>query len=116
LFDKGHVAPGVGRELPGVVVALPREPDIVGGQVVPLLAGDLAGLAADADGRVGEEAVGPAGDDLDAGGQLRLVRDHVAELRLGTVERAGMDLHPMPPWRRSGPTGRSRCAAWRSAR
>ena len=52
-----HVAPVLGVQAAGVVVAV-AEGRLVAGELVPLLAGDLAGLAADADARVGEEAVG----------------------------------------------------------
>ena len=48
LLDEGDVAPGVGTEAPGVVVGLRQEVQSVGRDVVPLLARDLAGLAADA--------------------------------------------------------------------
>ena len=56
-LDEPDVAPGRGREIPGVVVgdALAGL-RAVRGQVVPLLARDLAGLAADAHRGVGEEA------------------------------------------------------------
>src|ERR1700749_1334302 len=50
------MAPGVGGELAGVVGRLTEEVQPVVGDVVPLLAGHLARLAADADRRVGEEA------------------------------------------------------------
>ena len=40
----------------GVIVAVAGEVEAVGGQLVPLLAGHLAGLAADAQRRIGEEA------------------------------------------------------------
>src|SRR5262249_640751 len=49
------VAPVLVVELAGVVVAV-AEPGRVAGELVPLLARDLAGLAADAERRVGEEA------------------------------------------------------------
>src|SRR5262245_2519111 len=50
-----HVAPVLLVELAGVVVAV-AELRGVSGELVPFLAGDLAGLAADAERRVGEEA------------------------------------------------------------
>ena len=50
------VAPGVGTEALRVVVRHPRELQAVVGNVVPLLARDLARLASDAHRRVGEEA------------------------------------------------------------
>src|SRR5262249_22402499 len=50
-----HVAPVLLVELTGVVEAV-AERGRVPGELVPLLAGDLAGLAADAERRVGEEA------------------------------------------------------------
>src|SRR2546423_2128 len=56
LLDEGDVAPRVRAEGRRVVVALARPDETVLGDQVPLLAGHLAGLAADADRRVGEEA------------------------------------------------------------
>jgi hypothetical protein len=56
LFDERDVAPRVGPERPGVVVGVPGEVQAVLGDVVPLLACNLARLAADADRRIGEEA------------------------------------------------------------
>ncbi len=55
LLHELHVAPAVRAERPGVVVGLSREPERVVGHLVPFLARHLARLAADADGRVGEE-------------------------------------------------------------
>src|SRR5919106_833973 len=58
LLDEPHVAPVRAVEAPRVVVAVARErvdAAVGGGELVPLLAGDLAGLAADADRGVGEE-------------------------------------------------------------
>src|SRR5699024_10243984 len=57
LLDEGDVPPRGGAELSGVVVRVPRESDTVLGDEVPLLARHLAGLAADAHGGVGEEAL-----------------------------------------------------------
>jgi len=57
LLDEGHMPPGIGRERAGIVVALAGQAQIAGRQVVPFLAGHLAGLAADAHRRVGEEAL-----------------------------------------------------------
>src|SRR5205085_2542459 len=56
LLDERHVAPRVRAEIRGVVVALARPDEAVLGDQVPLLARHLAGLAADADRGVGEEA------------------------------------------------------------
>src|SRR5439155_19129792 len=56
LLDERDVPPRVRAELRGVVVGLARPDHSVLGHEVPLLACDLAGLAADADRRVGEEA------------------------------------------------------------
>src|SRR4029453_17700041 len=56
LLDERHVSPRVRAERLGVVVRRSGEGDAVLGKLVPLLAGDLAGLAADAHRRVGEEA------------------------------------------------------------
>src|SRR5207302_1976681 len=44
LFFEGDVAPGSGAEPLGVVVAVAGELEPVGGELVPLLAGDLARL------------------------------------------------------------------------
>ncbi len=55
-LDERDVAPGVPREPPRVVEGHPGEAEAVVGDAVPLLAGDLAGLAADADRGVGEKA------------------------------------------------------------
>ena len=56
LLDEGDMTPRVRVELHGVVVARAGPLEPVLGQEVPFLARDLAGLAADADRRVGEEA------------------------------------------------------------
>src|SRR5580698_971280 len=56
LLDEGHVAPRGIRERDSVVVAVAGPVEAVGRKLVPLLAGHLAGLAADADRGVGEEA------------------------------------------------------------
>ncbi len=53
--------------------------DAVHRQRVPLFAGHLAGLAADAQAGIREEAVRPARLDPHAGGQLGLVRDHARQ-------------------------------------
>src|SRR6201999_3923078 len=58
LLDEGDVPPGAGAERPGVVVGRPEQLQVAVLRVpVPLLARDLAGLAADADRGVGEEAL-----------------------------------------------------------
>src|SRR3954451_21998279 len=56
LLDERDVAPGVRAEPARVVHRPARVHEPVLGHMVPLLAGDLARLAADADARVGEEA------------------------------------------------------------
>src|SRR3954471_24074978 len=56
LLDEGDVAPRVRSQLGGVVVGLAAPEQPVLRNQIPFLAGDLAGLAADADRRVGEEA------------------------------------------------------------
>src|SRR5262249_57954218 len=58
LLDELHVAPRSGRELAGVVVAVASPVQAICREQVPLLARDLTRLAADAHGRVGEEASG----------------------------------------------------------
>jgi hypothetical protein len=55
---KGDVAPGGAGEVPRVVVGVAGQLVAVGGELVPLLAGDLAGLAPDTDRCVGEESRG----------------------------------------------------------
>ena len=55
LLDEGNMAPGAGTETTGVVVRHAEHLQPVLGDAVPLLAGDLARLAADADRAVGEE-------------------------------------------------------------
>src|SRR5215208_2712924 len=50
VLDKGDVAPGGARELLGVVVRVAGELVAVCRELIPLLAGHLAGLAPDADG------------------------------------------------------------------
>src|SRR5439155_11712768 len=82
LLDEGDVAPGVRAELGGVVVRLAGPDHAVLGDEVPLLTGDLAGLAADADRRVREEA--------DALLRLRAVgamRVHAAPRRISGAPR-----------------------------
>src|SRR6185437_10522008 len=56
LLDEGDVPPRVRAQAAGVVIGVGGEEQAVLGHLVPLLASDLAGLAADADARVGEEA------------------------------------------------------------
>src|SRR5438874_2022990 len=56
LLDERDVPPGGRAELRGVVVAEAGEVEAVVGQLVPLLAGHFAGLAADAERGVGEES------------------------------------------------------------
>src|SRR5690606_11558984 len=58
-LDEGDMPPGRATEVARVVVAVASEPELVHRQLVPLLAGDLAGLAADAQRRVGQEAHRP---------------------------------------------------------
>src|SRR4029453_235140 len=57
LLEEADVPPGAGPQGQGVVVGVAADPQrpVLGDQV-PFLAGDLAGLAADADAGVGEEA------------------------------------------------------------
>ena len=62
LLDEGGMPPGAGAQRAGVVVGRPKQLEVtVARVVVPLLAGDLAGLAADADRGVGEEALARLG-------------------------------------------------------
>src|SRR6266852_4162961 len=61
LLDELDVPPVRAVELARVVVAVPAHlghPAVRRGELIPVLAGDLAGLAADADRRVGEEPHG----------------------------------------------------------
>src|SRR5262249_33154065 len=69
LFDELHVPPGRGRQIPTGVVAVAAPLEAARGELVPLLAGDFAGLAADADGGV----------RVEAGRRLRLRRRAAAE-------------------------------------
>src|SRR5262245_29990720 len=61
LLDELHVTPRGRGKCPGVVVAVAGPVKTIGRQQVPRLARDLAGLAADTHGGVGEEACGGAG-------------------------------------------------------
>jgi len=63
VVDELHMPPVLGIEAAGVVEAV-AEGGFVPRELVPFLAGDLAGFAADADARVGEEPVGLARCDL----------------------------------------------------
>src|SRR5207248_4784914 len=56
VLDELHMAPVLGVQLAGVVEAVEEQVGLVSLEPVPLLAGDLAGLAADADAGVGGEA------------------------------------------------------------
>jgi hypothetical protein len=76
LFDEGDVTPAVRVQLAGVVVRVAGPDEPVVGHEVPLLAGDLAGLAADADRRVGEEP--DAGLDLEPVGRVAVGGSHSA--------------------------------------
>src|SRR5206468_12869786 len=61
LLDELHMAPVSAVEPPRVVVAVPAHfghPAVLGGELVPVLARDLARLAPDADRGVGEESHG----------------------------------------------------------
>jgi hypothetical protein len=57
LLDELHVPPGCMAEAARVVVARAEEIEVIGGEAVPLLARNLARLAADAERGVGEKAV-----------------------------------------------------------
>src|SRR6266540_1106358 len=63
VVDELHVPPVLGVQAPGVVEAV-AEGRLVSRKLVPGLTRDLAGLAADADARVGEEPVGLARLDI----------------------------------------------------
>src|SRR5204862_1254952 len=54
LLDERHVAPAIRPQGAAVVVGLAGESEPPGRDLVPFLAGDLARLAADADGGIGE--------------------------------------------------------------
>jgi hypothetical protein len=56
LFQKLHVPPGRSTEMTGVVVRISRPRKTVIRHLVPFLARDFAGLAADANSRVGEKS------------------------------------------------------------
>jgi hypothetical protein len=53
---KRHVTPGGARELLRIVVRVARQLVAVGRELVPLLAGDLAGLASYTDRCIGQES------------------------------------------------------------
>src|SRR3546814_238806 len=89
LLDEGHVAPSRGGERAGVVVAHAGQRGRFSGKLVPFLARHLAGLAADAQRGIGEEAVAPAWLDMCPGGALCLVAPAVRFVRL---------LHGRAPW------------------
>src|ERR1700730_3685861 len=83
LFEEHDVPPGRCAEVAGVVVGISGPDESVIGHLIPLFARDLAGFAANANTRVGEEAY------LDAilhVGMLSLIRalnsfaDHVGEV------------------------------------
>src|ERR1019366_1719443 len=77
LLDEADMAPGRGAEGRSVVIgAATAERRPVGGQVVPLLAGDLARLAADAYRRVGEEPHAPGAGAADGDLLTGRVRAH----------------------------------------
>src|SRR5205807_10334551 len=57
LFDELDVPPGGGPQMTGVVVTVAGDGKSIGGQLVPLLAGNFAGLAANAEAGVSEEAL-----------------------------------------------------------
>src|SRR5437870_9637607 len=57
LLDELHVTPRGGTQGAGVVVARGGQREAIGRQLVPLLAGNLAGLAPDAEACVGEESL-----------------------------------------------------------
>src|SRR5438067_3755083 len=84
-LDEGDVTPGRRAQVLAVVVGEPGEAEAVVRQLVPLLAGHLAGLAADAERRVGEEALLAHALLLR---QLVLFRDPSLErLHLGQIAR-----------------------------
>src|SRR4051794_31570750 len=61
LLGEADVAPGGGREMQRIVVALAAPGHAIGRQIVPLLAGDFTRLAADAERGVGKEPGGLLG-------------------------------------------------------
>ena len=99
VLDKMKMPPGRRREVAGIVVAGAAQPQIIGRQRVPFLAGDFAGLAADAQCRIGKEPIAAARLDPLAGGQLGLVRDDPGQKRLGIVEARGWTIIASPPGR-----------------
>src|SRR5258708_25793302 len=56
MLDELHVSPGCSAELPRIIVAGPCPDPIAGGQLVPLLAGNLACFAANTQAGIGEKA------------------------------------------------------------
>src|SRR5207253_11460122 len=61
LLDELDVPPGRRAQRAGVVIAVASQREAVGGQLIPLLARHLARLAADAQARIGEKALGLPG-------------------------------------------------------
>src|SRR5260370_11242101 len=82
VLDKMNMPPGRRREVAGIVVAGAAQPQIVGRKGVPFLTGDLAGLAPNAQCRVGKEPIAAARLDALPGSQLRLARDDRGQNRL----------------------------------
>ena len=93
VLDEVNMPPGDRREVAGIVITGPAQTQIISGKCVPFLAGDLAGLAADAQCRVGKETEAAAGLDPVAGGQLGLVWNDPGQKGLGVVEGARIDRH-----------------------
>src|SRR6266567_3022080 len=90
LLDERDVPPGVGAEADGVVVGHPGQVEADLRNVVPLLAGDLARLAADADGGVGEEAHARRVIAVPArGGRIRLALQRRSEPGAQRVRKPG---------------------------
>ncbi len=56
MLDELHVSPSCSAELPRIIVAGPCPDRVAGGQLVPLLAGNLASLAANTQAGIGEKA------------------------------------------------------------
>jgi hypothetical protein len=79
VLDEMNMPPGGRREVAGIVITGPAQTQIISGKCVPF----LAGLAPDAQCRVGKETVAAAGLDPLAGGQLGLVRNDPGQKGLG---------------------------------
>ncbi len=111
LLDETHVAPVEGVQMPGVVVRVARQLGVAAvhrRELVPLMTGDLARLAADADRGVGEEPLshgrphraGRAGDT----GRARIRYEQLVQRRRPLRELDAVVDVASAAWRSRRPT------------